>query len=196
MASVHVKFETPADVQKKALEAIEAARAANGVRKGTNECTKAVERGEATLVVIAEDVDPPEIVMHLPQLCSEKKVPYVYVASKVSIGKAAGLNVGSSAIAVTKPGNAANEQNIKDIASKMAAKYEFKTEDRPATVKEAKEKKKADKAAADKADKAAKPKKEKPAETKEEKAAEKPAEKAAEKPAHKAQEDKPAQAKA
>lgn len=171
MAAPHVKFETPADVQKKALEAVEAVRAAVGVRKGTNECTKAIERGEATLVVIAEDVDPPEIVMHLPQLCAEKKVPYVYVQSKLALGKAAGLNVGSSSVAITKAGSSSNEQAVKDIASKMAAKYEFKTEERPATVKEAKEKKKAEKAAAAKAEKKEKaakqkkPKEEKPAET-------------------------------
>jgi len=182
MAGPHVKFETPADIQKKALEAIEAARASAGVRKGTNECTKAIERGEATLVVIAEDVDPPEIVMHLPQLCAEKKVPYVYVASKVALGKAAGLNVGSSSVAIAKAGSAANEQSVKEIAGKMAAKYEFKTEDRPATVKEAKEKKKAEKEAAAKAEKAAeKPKEKKPKDSKkEEKKEEKPAEAKAE----------------
>lgn len=138
MAKEYVKFETPSDVQKKALEAVELAKNGGQVRKGTNECTKAIERAEASLIVIAEDVDPPEIVMHLPVLCAEKKVPYVFVKEKLALGKAAGLNVPSSAIAITKPGSQQNESNIKDIVSKMSGKFGFKAPEpiRPPAKKE------------------------------------------------------------
>ena len=74
MAKAYVKFQTPSDVQAKVLEVVEAAKAAGGLRKGTNEATKAIERGEAKLVIIAEDVDPEEIVMHMPAICGEKRV--------------------------------------------------------------------------------------------------------------------------
>ncbi len=117
MAKGYVKFQTPADVQAKALEAIELGKAVNGLRKGTNECTKAIERSEAKLVVIAEDVDPEEIVMHLPVLCEEKKIPFAYVAEKKALGKAAGLGVGTAAVAVTKPGS--GEALVREIAEKM-----------------------------------------------------------------------------
>lgn len=113
-----VKFETPVDAQAKALQLIEAARAAGGVRKGTNEATKAIERGEAKLVIIAEDVDIEEIVMHLPVICSEKAIPFLYVASKKDLGQAAGLKVATAAVAVTKPGNA--EATLRELASKYA----------------------------------------------------------------------------
>jgi len=119
MAKEYVKFQTPGDVQAKALEAIELAKNSGSVRKGTNEATKAIERGEAKLVVIAEDVDPPEIVMHLPVICAEKKVPYVYVAEKAALGKAAGLGVGTAAVAISKPGAA--EAALKEILAKMGA---------------------------------------------------------------------------
>ncbi len=91
MAKSYVKFQTPADVQAKVLQAIELARQSGSVRKGTNETTKSVERGNSKLVVIAEDVDPEEIVMHLPSLCEEKRIPFVFVASKKDLGSAAGL---------------------------------------------------------------------------------------------------------
>jgi len=113
-----VKFQTPADAQAKALQLIEAAKAAGGVRKGTNESTKAIERGEAKLVVIAEDVDPEEIVLHLPSICAERSIAFMYVASKKDLGQAAGLKVGTAAIAITKPGNA--EAILKELASKFA----------------------------------------------------------------------------
>lgn len=131
MTKEYVKFETPGDIQKKVLDLLTDVRSANGIlRKGTNECTKAIEKGEAALVVIAEDVDPQEIVMHLPQLCSEKKVPYVYITEKVSLGKAAGLNVGSAAIAIQKAGNTTNDAVLKDVIAKMQGKFNFKTEEK------------------------------------------------------------------
>ncbi|MEM1834113.1 MAG: ribosomal L7Ae/L30e/S12e/Gadd45 family protein, partial [Thermosphaera sp.] len=76
----YVKFEVPAELAEKVYEAVKKVKETGGkIKKGTNETTKAVERGQAKLVVIAEDVDPPEIVAHLPLLCDEKKIPYVYV---------------------------------------------------------------------------------------------------------------------
>ncbi len=116
------KVETPADVQAKALEAIEGATKSGKIRKGTNEATKAVERGDAKLVAIAGDVDPEEIVMHLPTLCEEKKVPYVFISEKKSLGKAAGLAVGTAAIAVSGAG--AGEDALKEVLSKIGVKSE------------------------------------------------------------------------
>lgn len=88
------------------LEIVEIARETGKIRKGVNEATKAVERGIAKLVVVANDVDPPEIVMHLPALCDEKKIPLVKVASKLELGRAAGIDVSTSAVAVVDAGEA------------------------------------------------------------------------------------------
>lgn len=116
MAKAYVKYETPGDVKVKALEAVELAK--NSLRKGVNEATKAIERGDAKLVVIAEDVDPEEIVMHLPMLCGEKNIPFVYVADKASLGKAAGLAVGTSAVAITAGGPA--ESTVREVVQKIS----------------------------------------------------------------------------
>lgn len=88
------------------LEIVEIARDTGKIRKGINEATKAVERGIAKLVVVAEDVDPKEITMHLPPLCEEKKIPFRTVPSKNELGRAAGLDVSSAAIAVVDAGEA------------------------------------------------------------------------------------------
>jgi len=68
----YVKFETPKDLVNEVYEAVRLARQSGKVRKGTNETTKAIERGVSKLVVIAEDVQPPEVVAHLPILCEER----------------------------------------------------------------------------------------------------------------------------
>ena len=98
----------------KVLEIVETARATGKIRKGVNEVTKSIERGEAKLVVFAEDVSPPEIVMHLPPLCEEKKIPFVYISKQNDIGAASGLEVGSTAAAIVKPGKA------KDLIDEVA----------------------------------------------------------------------------
>ncbi len=98
---------------EKVLEIVELSRETGKIRKGVNETTKAVERGEAKLVVVAEDVNPPEIVMHLPALCEEKHVPLVKVPAKADLGRAAGLDVPTSSIAVVEPGQA--EPHLKSL---------------------------------------------------------------------------------
>ncbi len=71
---IYVRFETPADVADKALQLVQVASETGKIRVGTNEVTKSSERGEAKLVVMAEDVDPVEILVHVPMLCEEKRI--------------------------------------------------------------------------------------------------------------------------
>ena len=92
-----------------ALQLLNEVRVQGKIRKGTNEVTKSVERGEAKLVVVAADVNPPEIVLHLPILCDEKGIACVYVDTKADLGAAAGLPVATSAVAVANAGDAAKK---------------------------------------------------------------------------------------
>ncbi|WP_380677493.1 50S ribosomal protein L7Ae [Salinigranum sp. GCM10025319] len=114
---VYVDYDVPADLAESAVEALEVARDTGTVKKGTNETTKAIERGNALLVFVAEDVSPEEVVMHLPELAGEKEVPYVFVETQDDIGHAAGLSVGSAAAAITDAGEAVKD--VEDIASKI-----------------------------------------------------------------------------
>ncbi len=120
----YVRFETPPEVAEKAYEVLRKARETGGkIKKGTNETTKAVERGLAKLVLIAEDVDPPEIVAHLPLLCEEKKIPYLYVPSKKKLGEAAGIEVAAASAAILDPGEARAElDELIKIANELRAK--------------------------------------------------------------------------
>lgn len=95
------------------LEAVEAVKKSGKIVKGTNEVTKALEKGTAKLVVVAGDVTPKEIVMHLPILAKEKGAKYAEVSSKEELGAAAGLTRGTAAIAVTETGEA--EALIKNL---------------------------------------------------------------------------------
>ena len=88
---------------------IEKARKTGKIEKGTNEVTKAVELGTAKLVVYAADVNPKEIVAHLPEICKAKKIPCHEVDSKQKLGIAAGIAVGTASVAVIEAGESAEE---------------------------------------------------------------------------------------
>merc|ERR1739845_199458 len=57
------------------------------VRHGANTVTTLVEKKKAQLVVIANDVDPIELVLFLPALCRKMGVPYCIVKNKARIGR-------------------------------------------------------------------------------------------------------------
>jgi large subunit ribosomal protein L7Ae len=113
----YVKFEIPKEVADAAYEALQIANQTGSVRKGTNETTKAVERGQAKLVVIAEDVDPPEVVAHLPLLCEERKIPYIFVPNKRKLGTSAGIDVPAASVCITEVGDAV--ALIKEISHRI-----------------------------------------------------------------------------
>jgi large subunit ribosomal protein L7Ae len=113
----YVKIEVPKEIADAAYEALRIATKTGMVRKGTNETTKAIERAQAKLVVIAEDVDPPEVVAHLPLLCEERKTPYVFVPSKEKLGEAVGIDVSAASACITKEGDAAGL--VKEIITRL-----------------------------------------------------------------------------
>ena len=144
--------EVSKEVVDKVLEAIEVAKATGKVKKGTNEVTKAIERGTAKLVAVAKDASPPEIVMHIPLLAEEKGILCVEVPSKEELGASAGIAVPTASAAVVAEGE--SKALIKEITEKVGKPAPKPAEEKPAEApKEApkEEKKKA-------------PKEEKPAE--------------------------------
>ena len=111
----YVKYETPKDLVNAIYEAVRLAKQSGIVRKGTNETTKAIERGISKLVIIAEDVEPPEVVAHLPILCDERTSKYVFVPSKKDLGNALGIEVGSAAATIIDAGE--SQQILDQITS-------------------------------------------------------------------------------
>jgi large subunit ribosomal protein L7Ae len=115
----YVKFEVPKELTEAAYEALQVALDTGKVKKGTNETTKAVERGIAKLVYIAEDVQPPEVVAHLPLLCDEMRIQYIYVPSKNRLGMSINIPVGSAAASIINPGDASDL--VQEILSRLNA---------------------------------------------------------------------------
>jgi len=115
---MNLDTNVPKELVEKAYQAVETARKKGGkIKKGVNEATKAVERGTAKLVLIAKDVNPKEVVMHIPMLCKEKETPFIIVGSKEELGAAAGLTVSTSAVVILNEGE--TKEGLKDLADKL-----------------------------------------------------------------------------
>lgn len=112
-----INTEVSKDTAEKVFEAIELAKKSGKLKKGTNECTKAIERGTAKLVVAAKDVNPKEIIMHLPGLCAEKGIPFALVGSKEELGTAAGVGLSTAAVAIIQEGEA--KALVAEIAAQL-----------------------------------------------------------------------------
>ncbi|MEM3373121.1 MAG: 50S ribosomal protein L7Ae [Candidatus Anstonellales archaeon] len=141
MAKAYVKSETPQELVELFYAVLTAAKDSGRVKKGINEVTKSVERNNAKVVAMAMDVDPEEIMMHLPKLCEEKGIPYVYVQTKQELGKMAGLNVPTSSVAIEDAGT--EKEKLRTLVERLTGKAlpaEEKGKETKET-KEAKEKK-------------------------------------------------------
>jgi large subunit ribosomal protein L7Ae len=171
MENTYVKFEAPESLVKDALDFVENSYRSGKIKKGTNEVVKSIERGEAKVVVIAEDVSPPEVVFYLPVLCEERKVPYTYVKNKSDLGLKVGI-ASAASIAVVDYGK--NEDAYKDLISSIENAKSGKEEKKKPAAKSEQPKEEEIEAEATKAPKEKKePVKEKASEAKEPKKEEK-----------------------
>ena len=111
--SEYIKVELTKEIKDKTVELLEKAKK---VKAGLNEVTKAVERGTAKLVVLAEDITPAELVMHIPLLCEEKNIPCSFIATRKDLGEKAKMRTATSAVAIIE----GDVDAIKELAAKMA----------------------------------------------------------------------------
>jgi large subunit ribosomal protein L7Ae len=139
-------IEMPEELSKEKLdnlyEIIEVAKATGKIKKGSNEATKAIERGVAKIVAYAKDANPPEVIMHIPLLCKEKGILCFSVPSKEELGASAGLGVSTTVVAVVEVGDGAKlmkefSKSQKPAEKEAPAKEEKKEE--PAEKEEEKE---------------------------------------------------------
>ncbi len=73
----------------------------NLIANAPHVATKTLNRGISEIIVLAADTTPLAILLHLPLLCEDKNVPYVYVPSKTALGRACGVSRSVIAVSIT-----------------------------------------------------------------------------------------------
>jgi len=107
------------DFSKDIIDMIQQAASLGQIKKGANEATKTLNRGISELIVIAADTEPLEIILHLPLLCEDKNVPYVYIGSKVELGKACGTTRNVIAASILKLKDSKLNNQINEMKDKV-----------------------------------------------------------------------------
>ncbi|KAI9718831.1 MAG: RNA binding protein snu13 [Chrysothrix sp. TS-e1954] len=97
----------PPELSQRLLDLVQQASHFRQLKKGANEATKTLNRGTSDLIILAADTSPLAILLHLPLLCEDKNVAYVFVNSKIALGRACGVS--RSVIAVSITSNDASE---------------------------------------------------------------------------------------
>lgn len=72
------------------------------VRRGVKEVVKQLKTTKEGLCVIAGDISPIDVITHVPMLCEEAGVQYVYVHSKEQLG-AAGMTKRPTSVMLVLP---------------------------------------------------------------------------------------------
>jgi U4/U6 small nuclear ribonucleoprotein SNU13 len=101
------------------LNLVELSKIHNQLKKGANETVKSINKGCAEITIIAADSDPIEIVLHLPLLCEDKNIPYIFVNNKFILGKACGISRSVIACCISTNINSNLDEQIKNIKNKI-----------------------------------------------------------------------------
>lgn len=85
-----------------------------------------MNRGIAEVIVLAADTTPLAILLHLPLLCEDKNVPYVYVPSKMALGRACGVSRPVIATSITTNEASDLMGQIRGIKDKVSLGYTYR----------------------------------------------------------------------
>lgn len=97
------------------------------VKYGLNHVVALIEAKKANLVVIADDVDPIELVVFIPALCRKMGVPYVIVKGKARIGTL--VHKKTAAIAAIQDVKSEDQRDLATLVSAAKSNYLEKYED-------------------------------------------------------------------
>ena len=112
---------------KKMLKLIKRGMKDKLVKRGVKETVKAVRKGQTGLVIIAADISPIDVLSHLPILCEDKNIPYMYVKSRAEVGEACKTKRPTSCVMICKPDKKMEEslESFKECKEKILAQNKY-----------------------------------------------------------------------
>jgi len=85
---------------KKVYKLIKKGTKAKSIRSGLKDVQSRIRKGETGLVIFAGDVTPVDVMVHMPVVCEDKQIPYIYTPSRMDLGAAMGVKRGCLMILV------------------------------------------------------------------------------------------------
>ncbi|KAF8419023.1 50S ribosomal protein L30e-like protein [Tirmania nivea] len=94
-------------VTKKALKTIKKGAKSKCLKRGVKEVVKSIRKSPSSstsaphgIVVLAADISPMDVISHIPVLCEDHNIPYVFVHSRAELGLAGGTKRPTSVVMV------------------------------------------------------------------------------------------------
>ncbi|CAK7326460.1 unnamed protein product [Dovyalis caffra] len=107
---------------KRTLKLVRKASESKCLKRGVKEVVKSVRRGHKGLCIIAGNISPIDVITHVPILCEESDIPYVYVPSKEDLSIAGATKRPTCCVLVlTKP---TKGEMAKEVQEKLKADYD------------------------------------------------------------------------
>ncbi|XP_008811185.2 H/ACA ribonucleoprotein complex subunit 2-like protein [Phoenix dactylifera] len=108
-------------LRKRTLKLVRRASESKCLKRGVKEVVKSIRRGEKGLCIIAGNISPIDVITHVPILCEEADIPYLYVPSKEDLATAGATKRPTCCVLIlTKPTKGELEQEVKE---KLQADY-------------------------------------------------------------------------
>lgn len=90
------------------------------LKRGVKDVVKAIRKGAKGIVILAADVSPVDVISHIPVLCEENGIPYIYVRSRMELGIAAETKKPTSVVLMLAP----KDKSLVEKYSKLHEKIE------------------------------------------------------------------------
>ncbi|KAL7161059.1 hypothetical protein ACSBR2_041666 [Camellia fascicularis] len=91
-------------LSKRTFKLVRRAAGHKCLKRGVKEVVKSIRRGHKGLCVIAGNISPIDVITHIPILCEEAEIPYIYVSSKEALANAGATKRPTCCVLVlTKP---------------------------------------------------------------------------------------------
>jgi H/ACA ribonucleoprotein complex subunit 2 len=121
---------------KKILKTVKKSAKTKTLRRGVKEVVKALRKSQTTssdpsnpiaIVVIAADISPMDVISHIPVLCEDHSVPYIYIKSRAQLGEASATKRPTSVVMVSrdrtgkkKEGKEEDDDEFKEAYAELA----------------------------------------------------------------------------
>ncbi|KAJ8105809.1 hypothetical protein OPT61_g9957 [Boeremia exigua] len=114
---------------KKILKTVKKSAKTKTLRRGVKEVVKALRKSQGSgnsadinnpsaIVVIAADISPMDVISHIPVLCEDHGIPYIYIKSRAQLGEASATKRPTSVVMVAKAGSGKKAKDVKEDDTK------------------------------------------------------------------------------
>ena len=92
------------------------------LKRGVKDVVKAIKKGAKGVVILAADVTPVDVISHIPVICEDRGIPYIFVRSRMELGVAAETKKPTSVVLMLSSKSEALAEKYQKLHDKIIKK--------------------------------------------------------------------------